>query len=119
MLVVIGRSAILGRPMAMLLLNANATVTICHSHTKNLAKSVANADIVVAACAQAKLVQGSWLKKGAVVIDAGYNKGNVGDVDFESCLNVASYITPVPGGVGPMTIAMLLSHTVEACQKKL
>jgi methylenetetrahydrofolate dehydrogenase (NADP+)/methenyltetrahydrofolate cyclohydrolase len=115
--VVIGRSPILGKPVAMLLLNRNATVTICHSKTQNLPEIVRQADIIVAAVGKARFVQGSWLKPGAAVLDAGYNEGNVGDVDYESCLPVAGAITPVPGGVGPVTIATLLKHTVEAAER--
>ena len=111
---IVGRSPILGKPMAMLLLNANATVNICHSHTKNLDENLASADIIVAACAKPNFIKGDALKEGVVIVDAGYNKGNVGDVDFESCVKKASYITPVPGGVGPMTITMLLQHTFQA-----
>jgi methylenetetrahydrofolate dehydrogenase (NADP+) / methenyltetrahydrofolate cyclohydrolase len=115
--VVVGRSPILGRPVSNLLLNSNATVTTCHSYTENIANIVKQADIVVAAVGKPKFIKGEWLKKGAIVIDAGYNKGNVGDVDFESCEGKVQAITPVPGGVGPVTIAMLLKHTVEAANK--
>jgi methylenetetrahydrofolate dehydrogenase (NADP+) / methenyltetrahydrofolate cyclohydrolase len=114
--VVIGRSPILGKPMAQLLLNRDATVTICHSRTADLASHVRQADIVVAAVGKPKFVQGEWLKAGAVVIDAGYNEGNVGDVDYEACLAKASAITPVPGGPGPVTIAVLMKHTVDAAE---
>lgn len=114
--VVIGRSPILGKPVAMLLLNRNATVTICHSRTHNLPDILRTADIVVAAVGKPEFVRGEWLKAGAVVLDAGYNEGNVGDVHYESCLAVAGAITPVPGGVGPVTIATLLKHTVEAAE---
>ncbi len=117
--VVIGRSPILGKPLSMLLLQKNSTVTICHSKTQNLPEIVKQADFVFACCGIPKFVKGDWLKKGCVLIDAGYNPGNIGDADFESCKEVCSYITPVPGGVGPMTIAMLLSHTVIAAEKKL
>lgn len=116
--VVIGRSPILGKPIASLLLNANATVTICHSYTEGLEQIVSTADIVIAAVGKPNLVKGSWIKEGVVVIDAGYNAGNVGDVDFESCLDKASAITPVPGGVGPITIATLLYQTVLSASKK-
>lgn len=115
--VVVGRSPILGKPVSALLLNRNATVTTCHSYTKNLAEIVGLADIVVAAVGKPKFIQGEWLKQGAVVLDAGYNPGNIGDVDYEACLENASAITPVPGGVGPVTISMLLKHTVEAAEK--
>ncbi|MDD9268173.1 bifunctional 5,10-methylenetetrahydrofolate dehydrogenase/5,10-methenyltetrahydrofolate cyclohydrolase [Paenibacillus sp. GCM10023248] len=112
--VVIGRSPILGKPVSAMLLNRNATVTTCHSRTSDLASIVRLGDIVVAAVGKPNFVQGDWLKQGAIVLDAGYNEGNVGDVDYEQCLPVASAITPVPAGVGPVTIAMLLKHTVDA-----
>ncbi len=119
--VVIGRSVILGKPMALMLLERHATVTIAHSRTKNLPDIVRQADIVVAAVGRAEMVKGDWLKPGAIVIDAGYNKvegrtHDVGDCDFESCAKVASAITPVPGGVGPMTVTSLLCNTVEAAE---
>ena len=112
--VVIGRSPILGKPVGMLLLARHATVTYCHSRTQDLADVVATADIVVAAVGIPRFVRGAWLKPGAVVIDAGYNEGNIGDVAFEEALERCGYITPVPGGVGPTTIAMLLEQTVSA-----
>lgn len=119
--VVIGRSVILGKPMALMLLQRNATVTIAHSKTQNLEGLCREADILVAAVGRAEMVRGSWIKPGAVVIDAGYNKvegrkGDVGDVHFEEAAEVASWITPVPGGVGPMTVASLLSNAVSAAQ---
>ena len=117
--VVIGRSAILGKPMAGLLLNRNATVTICHSRTQNIGEIIKQADIVVAAVGKAKFVQGDWIKPGSVVMDAGYNEGNVGDVDFEPAAEKASMITPVPGGVGPMTIATLIEQTVTGAERQL
>ncbi len=124
--VVIGRSNIVGKPMAQLLLNDSATVTIAHSRTKDLADVVRRADIVIAAVGRPQMVPGDWIKPGATVIDVGINrldapeKGEgktrlVGDVDFDSCAAVAGAITPVPGGVGPMTIACLLANTVTAC----
>ncbi len=118
---VIGRSNILGKPMALMLLERNATVTIAHSRTQNLAELCRTMDIVVAAVGKAELVKGDWLKPGAVVIDAGYNKvegrsHDVGDCEYESCSSVAGFITPVPGGVGPMTVASLLENTVEAAE---
>jgi len=124
--VVIGRSNIVGKPMAQLLLGDSCTVTIAHSRTKDLADVVRRADIVVAAVGRAEMVPGDWIKKGATVIDVGINRLNapekgegktklVGDVDFDSCAAVAGAITPVPGGVGPMTIACLLANTVTAC----
>ncbi len=117
--VVIGRSPILGKPMAMMLLAADATVTICHSRTKDVAAHVATADIVVAAVGRARFVKGDWIKPGAIVIDAGYNEGNVGDVDFEPAMVRASMITPVPGGVGPMTIATLIDQTATGAMRQL
>jgi methylenetetrahydrofolate dehydrogenase (NADP+)/methenyltetrahydrofolate cyclohydrolase len=117
--VVIGRSAILGRPLAGMLLARHATVTICHSRTQDLAAVVRRADIVCAAVGRPAFVKGDWLKPGAVVLDAGYNAGNVGDCDFASCAQRASWITPVPGGVGPMTIATLIEQTVSACERQL
>ncbi|HZO88243.1 MAG TPA: bifunctional methylenetetrahydrofolate dehydrogenase/methenyltetrahydrofolate cyclohydrolase FolD [Chthonomonadaceae bacterium] len=122
--VVVGRSIILGKPVAMLLLNRNATVTICHSRTPNLAEVTRRADILVAAVGRAELIKGDMIKPGAVVIDAGYNRvegraGDVGDVEFETAARVASYITPVPGGVGPMTIAMLLRNTLHAAHGQI
>ncbi|MBE6445715.1 MAG: bifunctional methylenetetrahydrofolate dehydrogenase/methenyltetrahydrofolate cyclohydrolase FolD [Alphaproteobacteria bacterium] len=120
--VIIGRSNIVGRPTAMLLLNNDCTVTIAHSKTTNLSELVKEADIVVAACGCAKLVKKDWIKKGAVVIDVGINRidGKLcGDVDFDEVCEVASFVTPVPGGVGPMTVAMLLENTYEAaCRQR-
>ncbi|MFC0115792.1 bifunctional 5,10-methylenetetrahydrofolate dehydrogenase/5,10-methenyltetrahydrofolate cyclohydrolase [Kibdelosporangium aridum] len=114
--VVVGRSPILGKPVAMLMLAKDATVTICHSKTENLDQIVRTADIVVAAVGKPKFI--TAIKPGAVVIDAGYNEGNVGDVDFEQLADSASLITPVPGGVGPMTIALLLEQTVSAATRR-
>lgn len=125
--VVIGRSKIVGSPMANLLTWANATVTICHSRTQNLEEMVKLADIVVAACGQKELVKGSWIKPGAVVIDCGINvvpdstkksgRRLIGDVEFAVAKKLASWITPVPGGVGPMTVAMLMQNTLESALK--
>ncbi|KAA5826832.1 bifunctional 5,10-methylenetetrahydrofolate dehydrogenase/5,10-methenyltetrahydrofolate cyclohydrolase [Saccharopolyspora hirsuta] len=112
--VVIGRSAILGKPMSMLLLARDATVTVCHSKTADLPSLVRTADIVVAAVGKPEFVRGEWLKPGAVVVDAGYNEGNVGDVAFGEARTRAGLLTPVPGGVGPTTIAVLLEQTVTA-----
>lgn len=116
--VVVGRSNIVGKPMAMLLLHRNGTVTICHSKTKNLKEICKNADILIAAVGKAKFITSDMVKKGAVVIDVGMNKDEnsklCGDVDFDNVKKIASYITPVPGGVGPMTIAMLMKNTVTA-----
>jgi methylenetetrahydrofolate dehydrogenase (NADP+) / methenyltetrahydrofolate cyclohydrolase len=117
--VVVGRSAILGKPAGMLLLARDATVTYCHSRTADLSAAVREADIVVAAVGRPRLIRGQDIEHGAVVIDAGYNPGNVGDVDFDSAVERASLITPVPGGVGPMTIATLLEQTVDAAVRQL
>lgn len=117
--VVVGRSTIVGKPTALLLLQENATVTLCHSKTKNLKEHTKNADILVVACGKAKMIKKSMVKNGAIVIDVGINRtlsGLVGDVDFENVKEVAGYITPVPGGVGPMTIAMLLDNTLKAME---
>ncbi|WP_328492359.1 bifunctional 5,10-methylenetetrahydrofolate dehydrogenase/5,10-methenyltetrahydrofolate cyclohydrolase [Streptomyces sp. NBC_00414] len=116
--VVVGRSAILGKPVGMLLLGRDATVTYCHSRTADLSSVVREADIVVAAVGRPRLIRGEDIKPGAVVVDAGYNAGNVGDVDFDGARERASLITPVPGGVGPMTIATLLAQTVEAATRQ-
>ena len=120
--VVVGRSNIVGKPMAILLLNEHATVTVCHSRTKDLADFTRSADILVAAVGRAGLITGDMLKPGAAVIDVGMNRlpdGKVvGDVDFASALPVAGAITPVPGGVGPMTIAMLMQNTIVACETR-
>ncbi|MDY5677099.1 MAG: tetrahydrofolate dehydrogenase/cyclohydrolase catalytic domain-containing protein [Eubacteriales bacterium] len=115
--VVVGRSAILGKPVAMLLLNENCTVTICHSKTKNLPEVLRSADIVVGCVGKPNFIQADWLKEGVVLVDAGYNKGNVGDIDLENCKSKSSAYTPVPGGVGPMTINSLLLQTVESAEK--
>ena len=116
--VVVGRSQILGKPVGMLLLNKNATVTLCHSKTENLEAHLQNADIVVAAVGKPNFIKPSSLKEGVIIIDAGYNKGNIGDVDNTNIEEVASYYTPVPGGVGPVTIATLLEQTMDAAEKK-
>ncbi len=117
--IVIGRSPILGRPMASMLINSHATVTLCHSHTRALATLVRRADIVIAAVGKPQFIKGAWIKPGAVVIDAGYNVGIIGDVDFEGAIERASLITPVPGGVGPMTIATLIDQTADAAAAQL
>lgn len=118
--VVIGRSNIVGKPVALLLLHRHATVTICHSRTKNIARVVSRADIVVAALGRARFVTADMVKEGAAVIDVGINRGEdgklVGDVDFDGVAQKASFITPVPGGVGPMTIAMLLANTFQSAR---
>lgn len=119
--VVIGRSNLVGKPIALMLLANNATVEICHSRTKNLTKTCAQADIVIAAIGQANFVKKTMVKKGAVVIDVGINRtqeGLVGDVDFAEVKNLTTYITPVPGGVGPMTIACLLENTLLLAKKQ-
>jgi methylenetetrahydrofolate dehydrogenase (NADP+)/methenyltetrahydrofolate cyclohydrolase len=120
--VVLGRSNIVGKPIGMMLLEKNATVTYCHSRTPNLKEQVQRADLVVAAVGVPELVKGDWIKPGAVVIDVGINRKEknklVGDVEFSSVLKKASYVTPVPGGVGPMTIAMLLSNTLESAVRR-
>jgi methylenetetrahydrofolate dehydrogenase (NADP+)/methenyltetrahydrofolate cyclohydrolase len=125
--VVVGRSNIVGKPMASLLLKANATVTVCHSRTKDLAGVVRQADIVIAAVGRANMIEGSWIKPGAVVIDVGINRIETtvdgesksrltGDVDYDSVCEVAKAVTPVPGGVGPMTIVMLMANTLRAAR---
>lgn len=115
--VVVGRSPILGKPIAMMLLNANATVTICHSKTQRLAEMVYGADIVVGAVGKPEFIKGAWIREGAVVVDAGYHPGNVGDVELCAIVDKCSAYTPVPGGVGPMTIATLIAQAVEAAEK--
>ncbi|MBN1603337.1 MAG: bifunctional methylenetetrahydrofolate dehydrogenase/methenyltetrahydrofolate cyclohydrolase [Chitinispirillaceae bacterium] len=114
--VVIGRSPILGKPVAMMLLNKNATVTICHSRTRGLPELVKQADIVIAAVGKPEFVQGSWIKEGAVIIDAGYHPGNIGDVNLKDDVTHCSAYTPVPGGVGPMTIATLIRQTMDSAE---
>jgi len=117
--VVVGRSPILGKPMAMMLLNANATVTVCHSRTQDLPEIVGQADIVVGAVGKPEFIKGDWIKDGAVVIDAGYHPGGVGDVELEAVVDKCAAYTPVPGGVGPMTIATLITQTVEAAERSV
>lgn len=121
--VVVGRSNIVGKPQAMLMLHSNATVTVCHSRTKNLSDITRNADIIVMAIGKAKFLKAEDIKEGAVVIDVGMDRDEngklCGDVDFETCKEKASYITPVPGGVGPMTITMLLKNTLTAAQNSI
>jgi methylenetetrahydrofolate dehydrogenase (NADP+)/methenyltetrahydrofolate cyclohydrolase len=112
--VVVGRSPILGKPAGMLLLGRDATVTYCHSRTRDLPSITRTADILVAAVGRPEFVRGEWIKPGAVVLDAGYNPGNVGDVAFAEAVAVAGLLTPVPGGIGPMTIAVLLDQVVQA-----
>ena len=117
--VVVGRSPILGKPMAMMLLNENATVSICHSRTTNLEEHLIKADIVVGAVGIPKFIKSNWIKDGAVVIDAGYHPEKCGDIDLEGIIDRCSAYTPVPGGVGPMTINTLILQTVEACEASL
>lgn len=110
--VVVGRSPILGKPMASMLTNLDATVTLCHSRTKNLPDIIKRGDIVIGAVGKPEFIKGDWIKEGAVVVDAGYNPGNVGDIELTTAAPKSSYYTPVPGGVGPMTIAVLLLQTL-------
>ena len=117
--VVIGRSPILGKPMAMMLLNANATVTICHSKTEDLPSVVAQADIVVGAVGIPKFIKSEWIKDNSIVVDAGYHPEKCGDIDLEPLKNRCFAYTPVPGGVGPMTINTLLLQTIESCENKI
>ncbi len=117
--VVVGRSAILGKPMAMMLLNANATVTVCHSRTQNLAEIISRADIIVGALGKPEFIKGAWIKEGAVVVDAGYHQGGVGDIELSAVVERCSAYTPVPGGVGPMTIATLMQQTVKSAEKSI
>ena len=120
--VVVGRSNIVGRPMAALLLNADATVTVCHSKTVNLREECVRADLLIAAVGKARLIGADMVKEGAVVVDVGMNRVNgklCGDVDFEAVREKASYLTPVPGGVGPMTIAMLMKNTCDAAERSV
>ena len=117
--VVVGRSPILGKPMAMMLLNLNATVTICHSRTQNIDTIIKNADLIVGAVGIPKFIKSSWIKKDAIVIDAGYHPEKCGDIDLDGIENLASAYTPVPGGVGPMTINTLILQTLESAEKSL
>jgi methylenetetrahydrofolate dehydrogenase (NADP+)/methenyltetrahydrofolate cyclohydrolase len=114
---VVGRSPILGKPLAAMLTNANATVTVCHSRTVDLPDVVGEADIVVGALGRPQFIKGSWIRDGAVVIDAGYHPGKVGDIELSAVIDRASAYTPVPGGVGPMTIATLIAQTLEAAER--
>jgi methylenetetrahydrofolate dehydrogenase (NADP+)/methenyltetrahydrofolate cyclohydrolase len=119
--VIVGRSMLVGKPLAQLCLARNATVTVCHSRTRDLAEVCRRADILVAAVGRARLIQGDWIRPGATVLDVGINRGEdgklVGDVDFQAARGIASAITPVPGGIGPMTIAMLLRNTLKAAAR--
>ena len=117
--VVVGRSPILGKPMSMMLLQANATVTICHSRTQNLAEHIRQADIIVGAVGRPEFIRADWIKDGAVVVDAGYHPGGVGDIELAPLLERVAAYTPVPGGVGPMTINTLIQQTVLSGEKAL
>ena len=117
--VVVGRSPILGKPMAMMLLQQNATVTICHSRTKDLPSIIAQADILVGAVGKPEFIKADWVKEGAVVVDAGYHPGGIGDIELSALGDKASAYTPVPGGVGPMTINTLIYQSVESGEKSL
>ena len=117
--VVIGRSPILGKPMAMMLLNSNATVTICHSKTQDLASIINSADVVVGAVGIPKFIKAEWVKDNAVVVDAGYHPQKCGDIDLEPLIDRCYAYTPVPGGVGPMTINTLIMQTIESCENKI
>jgi methylenetetrahydrofolate dehydrogenase (NADP+)/methenyltetrahydrofolate cyclohydrolase len=117
--VVVGRSPILGKPMAMMLLNADATVTICHSRTRDLPAIIGEADLVVGAVGRPEFIKGAWIREDAVVVDAGYHPGGVGDVELAAVIDRCAAYTPVPGGVGPMTIATLIEQTVEAAEQAL
>ncbi len=117
--VVVGRSPILGKPMALMMLNANATVTICHSRTKNLPDLIKQADILVGAVGKPEFIKAEWIKDGAVVVDAGYHPGGVGDIELKPLVDRVAAYTPVPGGVGPMTINTLIYQTVDSGEKKI
>lgn len=117
--VIVGRSPILGKPLAMMLMNANATITVCHSRTQNLPEIVRRADIVVGAVGKPEFIKGDWINDGAIVIDAGYHPGGKGDIELAAVTERCSAYTPVPGGVGPMTIATLIAQTVMAAEKSI
>ena len=117
--VVVGRSPILGKPMAMMLLNMNATVTICHSRTQNIESIINNADLIVGAVGIPRFIKSEWIKEGAIVIDAGYHPEKCGDIDLDNIENIASAYTPVPGGVGPMTINTLILQTLQSAEKSI
>jgi methylenetetrahydrofolate dehydrogenase (NADP+)/methenyltetrahydrofolate cyclohydrolase len=117
--VVVGRSPILGKPMAMMLLNMNATVTICHSRTQNIESIINNADLIVGAVGIPRFIKSEWIKEGAIVIDAGYHPEKCGDIDLDNIDNIASAYTPVPGGVGPMTINTLILQTLQSAEKSI
>jgi methylenetetrahydrofolate dehydrogenase (NADP+)/methenyltetrahydrofolate cyclohydrolase len=117
--VIVGRSPILGKPLAMMLMNANATITVCHSRTRQLPEIVRQAEIVVGAVGRPEFIQGSWIAPGAVVVDAGYHPGGIGDIELSAVIDTCAAYTPVPGGVGPMTIATLIAQTLEAAENTL
>ena len=117
--VVVGRSPILGKPMSLMLLNANATVTICHSKTQNLPELIKQADILVGAVGRPEFIKAEWIKDGCVVVDAGYHPGGVGDIELAPLIDRVAAYTPVPGGVGPMTINTLILQSVSAAEKSL
>ncbi|MCV6622655.1 MAG: bifunctional methylenetetrahydrofolate dehydrogenase/methenyltetrahydrofolate cyclohydrolase FolD [Cellvibrionaceae bacterium] len=117
--VVVGRSPILGKPMAMMMLGANATVTICHSRTQNLADHIKQADVIVGAVGKPEFIKAEWIKDGAVVVDAGYHPGGVGDIELDPLVDRVAAYTPVPGGVGPMTINTLIYQSVDSGEKKI
>lgn len=117
--VIVGRSPILGKPLAMMLMHANATITVCHSRTQQLPEIVRQADIVVGAVGRPEFIKGSWVAPGAVVIDAGYHPGGIGDIELSAIIDTCTAYTPVPGGVGPMTIATLIAQTLEAAENTL
>jgi methylenetetrahydrofolate dehydrogenase (NADP+) / methenyltetrahydrofolate cyclohydrolase len=120
--VVVGRSNLVGKPVAFMLLERHATLTICHSRTRNLAEEVGRADVLVAAIGRAEMIRGEWIRPGSVVIDVGINRVDdgrlIGDVEFASARDRAAFITPVPRGVGPMTVAMLMQNTLTAAQRQ-
>tara|TARA_B110000444_G_scaffold260369_1_gene307027 strand:- start:5477 stop:5890 length:414 start_codon:yes stop_codon:yes gene_type:complete len=117
--VIVGRSPILGKPMAMMMLNKNATVTICHSRTKDLPEIVKKADIIVGAVGKPEFIKAKWIKDHAVVIDAGYHPGGIGDIELEPLHGKVSAMTPVPGGVGPMTINTLIFQAVDSAERRI
>lgn len=117
--VIVGRSPILGKPMALMLMNAHATITVCHSRTENLPEVVREGDIVVGAVGKPEFIKADWIRDGAVVVDAGYHPGGIGDIELKAVVDKCAAYTPVPGGVGPMTIATLIAQTVDAAERKL
>ena len=117
--VIVGRSPILGKPLAMMLLRANATVTICHSKTRNLPAVIHRSDLVVGALGKPEFIRADWIRDGAVLVDAGYHPGGVGDIELSATVDRCLAFTPVPGGVGPMTIAILMEQTVDAAERRI